>query len=185
MRGARRRVNAARTPQAGGHLYQKFRPRRVRRREASKKDKQPMGVEPFEHKVTGQRSARRARVLLAARLHTPAGTVEARLRDLSRKGALVECGALPAVGTAVTFERGETRVPATVAWLADGRIGLEFEHAIHESELLIHIGKPSPPAAAPQSFSRPGIIRGMSPKDRRIAKAWSVTVGLSLPDSQG
>lgn len=144
-----------------------------------------MGVEPFENNVTGQRSAKRARVLLAARLHTPDGVVAARLRDLSRKGALIECAALTEVGAAVLFERGETKVSATVAWIADGRIGLEFDHAIQENELLIHIGRPeraSPPRAY---FGRPGIMRGMSAKNRRIAQAWSVAVGLTVPDKEG
>ncbi len=143
-----------------------------------------MGVEPFENVTTGQRAAKRARVLLAAKLHTPAGVVDARLRDLSRQGALVECAALPEVGAAVVFERGETKVPATVAWIAAGRIGLEFDHAIHESELLIHIGRPDRAKPATPYFGRPGIMRGMSAKNRRIAHAWSVAVGLNVPDKE-
>ena len=144
-----------------------------------------MGAENFANQeVEGKRSAKRARVLLAARLHTPAGVVDARLRDLSRKGALVECAALPEVGVAVVFERGETRIPATVAWSADGRIGLEFDHAIQESELLIHIGRPKRATPASPYFGRPGIMRSMSAKDRRVAQAWSVAVGLNLPDKE-
>lgn len=143
-----------------------------------------MGVEPFENNVAGQRSAKRARVLLAARLHTPDGIVPARLRDLSRKGALIECAAMPEVGVAVVFERGKTRVPATVAWIADGRIGLEFDQAIHENELLIHIGRPDRAKPATPYFGRPGIMRGMSAKNRRVAQAWSVAVGLTLPDKE-
>ena len=51
-----------------------------------------MGVEGFiDGHDSGQRRAKRARVLLAARLETPGGDVEARLRDLSQRGALVEC----------------------------------------------------------------------------------------------
>ena len=48
-----------------------------------------MGVENFQNAPAGsKRSAKRARVLLAAKLQTPLGEVDARLRDLSRKGAL-------------------------------------------------------------------------------------------------
>ena len=165
------------------HVYQNF-ALRVYAGARPEKDQQPMGVEPFENNVTGQRSAKRARVLLAAKLHTPAGVVEARLRDLSRHGALIECAAMPEVGVAVVFERGETKVPATVAWIAAGRIGLEFDHAIQESELLIHIGRPDRAKPAAPYFGRPGIMRGMSAKNRRVAQAWSVAVGLTLSDKE-
>lgn len=143
-----------------------------------------MGVEPIENEATGQRAEKRARVLLAARLHTPLGVADACLRDLSCKGALIECYALPEVGAGVVFERGAVRIPATVAWIADGRIGLKFEHAIHESELLIHISRPASRRSAPLNFSRPGITRGMSARNRRAAEAWSVAVGLTLPDKE-
>ena len=103
-----------------------------------------------------------ARVLLAARLHTSAGVSEARLRDLSRHGALIESPAIVKPGSRVTFERGATHVPATVAWAAGIRIGLEFDDPIDESELLIHIGRARPAAPPPASYSRNGIARGMT-----------------------
>ena len=146
-----------------------------------------MGVENFANtSAEGKRSAKRARVLLAAKLRTTFGEVEARLRDLSRKGALVECPMSPEVGSAVEFVRGATVVSARVAWAAGNRVGLEFDHMIDENELLIHIGKPavpaaSPPSPYPQGYRRPSL--GLSPADRKIAKAWSVAVGLNLPES--
>jgi len=146
-----------------------------------------MGVENFANSAAeGKRSAKRARVLLAAKLRTTFGEVEARLRDLSRKGALVECPMVPEVGSAVEFVRGATVVPARVAWAAGNRVGLEFDHMIDEHELLIHIGRPAVSAASPapayaQGYKRPGL--GLSPADRKIAKAWSVAVGLNLPES--
>ena len=77
-----------------------------------------MGVENFQSKAAeGKRAAKRARVLLAAKLQTKYGEIEARLRDLSRKGALVECLEVPAVGTEVVFVRGKISVPARVAWV--------------------------------------------------------------------
>lgn len=142
-----------------------------------------MGVEPFETSETGQRSAKRARVLLAAKLHTSAGSYEARLRDISRSGALIESPAIVRAGLAVTFERGSSRVPATVAWASGIRIGLAFDHPIDESELLIHIGK-AKPAAAAVSYGRSGIANGMSARERRMAQAWSVAVGLNLPERE-
>ena len=46
------------------------------------------------------------------------------LRDLSRKGALLECPQVPNVGSAVVFIRGETVVNARVAWAAGNRVGI-------------------------------------------------------------
>lgn len=143
-----------------------------------------MGVEPFESVEAGQRASKRARVLLTAKLHTAAGVSDARLRDLSRHGALIESPAIVRPGMKVRFERGATSVPATVAWATGIRIGLEFEHPIDESELLIHIGK-AKPAVAPVSYGRSGIMSGMSAKDRKMAQAWSVAVGLNLPEKDG
>lgn len=183
MKGGGAKVNAARPRQKAADLYQNFAVR-VYAGARQEKDHQQMGVEPFENNVTGQRSAKRARVLLAAHLHTPDGIVPARLRDLSRKGALIECVASAKVGSSVLFERGAIKVSATVAWIADGRIGLEFDHPIQESELLIHIGRPERTRSPQPYFGRPGIMRGMSAKNRRIAEAWSVAVGLTVPDKE-
>lgn len=140
-----------------------------------------MGAETFV-KSEGQRAARRARILLAAKLHTPAGTIPARLRDLSRKGALVECAKVPPAGTEVTFERGATTVPARVAWAAAGRVGLEFHYMIDESDLLVHIGRAKEPPTISERYSRAAITFGMSAKERKVAQAWSVAVGLNLPE---
>ena len=146
-----------------------------------------MGVETFPKASAGNRAAKRARVLLAAKLQTSFGEVEARLRDLSRKGALVECAQVPDVGSEVVFVRGETIVSARVAWAAGNRVGLEFDHMIDEHELLVHIGKPAkgPPAPAyVQSYRRPGLGQGMSADERKVAQAWSVAVGLNLPEGK-
>lgn len=144
-----------------------------------------MGAESFDSTVAGNRGAKRARVLLAAKLHTPAGVVDARLRDLSRKGALIECKAQPETGTEVVFERGATRLNATVAWAAKDRIGLEFASPIDEQELLVHIGRPQMRPAPPPAYTRVGIMRGMNARDRDAARAWSVAVGLTLPEKEG
>ncbi len=142
-----------------------------------------MGVENFGNAPVGsKRSARRARVLLAARLETGAGEIEARLRDLSQKGALVECLQVPPVGSEVVFVRGTTRVPARVAWAGPDRVGLEFHHQIDEHEVLVQLGKR--PQPKPASLQRPGFGR-LSPDDRRVAEAWGATVGLTMPESDG
>jgi hypothetical protein len=131
--------------------------------------------------VGGKRATRRARVLLAAKLQTPFGEVECRLRDLSRKGALVECLKQPPVGSEVTFIRGSTIVPARVAWTAAGRVGLEFLFMIDEQEVLVQL-KRKTGAQNYERFRRPGLNEGMSEDARKLAHAWGVTVGLTVPN---
>jgi hypothetical protein len=142
-----------------------------------------MGVENFQNAPAGStRSAKRARVLLAARLQTPYGEVDARLRDLSRKGALVECVTVPPVGTEVVFIRGTTIVPARVAWAGENRVGLEFHYMIDEQEVLVHITRRPQPKA--ESFRRPGLKETLSEDQRKIARAWGVAVGINLPEGK-
>ena len=142
-----------------------------------------MGAENFQNATEGsKRSAKRARVLLTAKLQTPFGEVEARLRDLSRKGALVECAQVPPVGTEVVFIRGAMIVPARVAWAGEKRVGLEFHYMIDEQEVLVHIARPS--QARPESFRRPGLKEALSDDQRKVAKAWGMAVGLNVPEGK-
>jgi hypothetical protein len=140
-----------------------------------------MGVDNFDHSdVTGKRQTKRARVLLAAKLQTQAGEIDCRLRDLSRKGALIECSPTPPTNSEVIFQRGPISVPARVAWAQPGRVGLEFHYMIDEAEVLVQLG---PSAAKPtQRFRRPGIKEGVSEHERKLAVAWGVQVGINLPD---
>ena len=139
-----------------------------------------MGADNFlNSEVSGKRATRRARVLLAAKLKTPFGEVDARLRDLSRKGALVECGKQPPVGSEVVFMRGTTTVPARVAWTAAGRVGLEFLYMIDEQEVLVQLKKA--PRGQLERFRRPGLHESLSEQERRLAAAWGVNVGINLP----
>ena len=143
-----------------------------------------MGVENFPNASAGsKRSAKRARVLLAAKLQTPYGEIDARLRDLSRKGALIECAQCPPVGSEVTFIRGSTVVPARVAWASENRVGLEFHCMIDEQEVLVHITRR--PQSKPQSFRRPALKESISDDERRIVQAWRVATGLTLPEGKG
>ncbi|MDB5691352.1 MAG: PilZ protein [Alphaproteobacteria bacterium] len=140
-----------------------------------------MGVETFgDAGVTGKRQAKRARVLLAAKLQTPAGEVDARLRDLSRKGALVECTVAPPVGTEVVFSRTTTSVPARVAWTAGNRVGLEFAYMIDENEVLVQLRRTNGDQSQPR-FRRPGLFGDMSEQEKKLAQLWGVTVGIAVP----
>ena len=140
-----------------------------------------MGVEPFDKTdVTGKRQAKRARVLLAARLMTPDGEIDARLRDLSRKGALVECNVAPPAGTEVVFTRGATSVPARVAWSAGNRVGLEFAYMIDENEVLVQFRRTSGDQNQPR-FRRPSLFGDMSEQEKKLARMWGATVGIAVP----
>lgn len=139
-----------------------------------------MGADNFVNTdMGGKRATRRARVLLAAKLKTPFGEVDCRLRDLSRKGALVECGKQPPVGSEVVFMRGSTIVPARVAWTAAGKVGLEFVYMIDEQEVLVQLKKTSGGGSGDR-FRRPGLNEGLSDQERKLAEAWGVTVGLNV-----
>lgn len=142
-----------------------------------------MGVENSPQVTqAGKRALKRSRVLLAARLQTPLGEIEARLRDLSRKGALVECAEPLDVGTEVVFSRGETVVPARVAWSSGPRIGLEFDRMIEESEVLVQHA-PAPKQAVQPYYRRPFLSdRKMSEQDRQRAREWGLAMGLVIPD---
>ena len=146
-----------------------------------------MGAETFVKSVdVGKRSARRSRVLLAATLVTDSGEIACRLRDLSRKGALIECAQVPAPGSELVFKRGGTVVPARVAWAGDRRIGLEFLRMIDEQEVLIHIGRGTTVAGKDinERYRRPALSGSMSAEEREAARSWSVAVGLTLPEDK-
>jgi hypothetical protein len=142
-----------------------------------------MGAEPFDDATrASQRKAKRARVLLIARLKSAAGDIEARLRDLSRKGALLECEQRFSVGDEVVFSRGDTTVPARIAWTGGNRVGLEFLEMIDESEVLVHISRPQ--AQPQQRYRRPRLVgEDFTDEERKLVKLWSRSVGISAPDS--
>ena len=141
-----------------------------------------MGVEHFvDGPVAGKRKAKRARVLLAAKLQTASGEIDARLRDLSRKGALVECRDVPPVGTELVFSRGSTSIPARVAWTGADRVGLEFAYMIDEHEVLVQLKRTSTDQNQPR-FRRPRLFgEDMSEHDKQLARAWGLSVGIALP----
>ena len=118
-------------------------------------------------------------MLLAARLKTDSGDVDARLRDLSRKGALIECKQKMSVGDEVVFARGSTVVPARVAWVGGDRLGLEFLRMIDESEVLIHVSRVPPPQQ--QRFRRPRVrSEDLTDQERQLARVWAVSVGINV-----
>ena len=140
-----------------------------------------MGVESWvDAPAAGKRQAKRNRVLLAARVSCGSMECEVRLRDLSRKGALVEGDSVPPPGAEVLFSRGSISVPARVAWSVANRAGLEFAYMIDEGDVLVQLRRTSYDQKTPR-FRRPGLGEGMTDKDRRIAELWGVSVGIAVP----
>lgn len=141
-----------------------------------------MGVENFvDGAVSGKRSARRARVLIAAKIQTDEGEIEVKLRDLSRQGALIECDVPLAVGSEVMFSRGSTIVPARVAWAGGKRVGLEFHYKIDAGEVLVQLHRGSGDQQS-QRFRRPRLFgEDMTEHDKKLARVWGLSVGIALP----
>jgi len=141
-----------------------------------------MGVEHFvDGPVAGKRQAKRARVLLAAKLQTANGEIDCRLRDLSRKGALVECQTVPSIGTELMFTRGSTSIPARVAWTGSDRVGLEFAYMIDEQEVLVQLKRTSSDQNQPR-FRRPRLFgEDMSAQEKKLARLWGASVGIAVP----
>ena len=141
-----------------------------------------MGAHSFvDVPVAGKRSAKRARVLLAAKLRTGGGyDIDVRLRDLSPRGALVEGKALPPQGTETVFSRGSITVPARVAWTGEGRAGLEFAFPVDESEVLVQLKRTNVDSNQPR-FRRPRLGEDMSEQEKRLARLWGVSVGIAVP----
>lgn len=127
------------------------------------------------------RSTKRSLVLLTAKVVTSHGASEARLRNLSQNGALLEADVPPPVGLEVVFERGQTRVAGRVAWVANERFGVEFFTPIEESEVLIHVRRPQPVPLDPALFRRPAFRQSrLTPGERKLAEAWATTPGTRL-----
>jgi hypothetical protein len=53
--------------------------------------------------------------------------VEARIRDISTSGALLESDTLPESGKAIDLQCGDTTVRGRVAWADRGWFGVEFD----------------------------------------------------------
>ena len=141
----------------------------------------PMGVDSFTNAIGARkREAKRARVLLTARIDAPSGEITVRLRNLSRKGALVEGEGIPSKGEKLAFIRGNARVPARVVWVAGNQAGLEFRHPIDESELLVQVtragGQPDR-----RRYRRPRLTSDdITPEERMLIKLWGMSVDIDM-----
>ena len=124
-----------------------------------------------ESSFSQNRRSRRSNVLMAACVECDGIAVDTKLRNLSKEGALVEGAGLPAIGTKVTFSKGELRAAGTIAWSAGSRAGIAFDEALDPEAVLRHV--PTPRARAAFDHRRPR-LRGqeLTPGERKIAEDW-------------
>ncbi|KRB82432.1 diguanylate cyclase [Sphingomonas sp. Root710] len=78
----------------------------------------------------------RVAVLRAATIKSPRGTETGRVRNLSRSGAMIECGIPFRPGEAVTLDFGDGMpVKGVIRWNDEDRFGIAFDEPIEEAQL--------------------------------------------------
>lgn len=117
------------------------------------------------------RRSRRSNVLMAATVEFDGTLVKAKLRNLSKEGALVEGEGLPAIGQEVKFRKGDLYLSGNVAWRAGNRCGIAFDQPLDPESVLRHVPAPRPRMAAEHRRPR---LRGqqLTPGERKIAEDW-------------
>jgi hypothetical protein len=83
-----------------------------------------------------KRRHRRRRVWLSAVLIAPEAEAAVYIRDISCKGAMIETDAELRVGCRAILLRKGLETPVTVAWIHAPHIGLVFEEAFSEKDLV-------------------------------------------------
>ena len=87
-----------------------------------------------------KRDPKRSRVFLSAEIDPGTGPVEARIRDISSTGALIESDLLPEPGDMLQVLCGKACLQARVAWGDNGWFGVEFETPLLMSRLVDSAG---------------------------------------------
>lgn len=72
----------------------------------------------------------RTHIFLAAQFNTPSGNCAARIRNMSRTGALVEASILPEAGTPVRLVRGSLEAAGETVWRSGSRCGVAFSSLV-------------------------------------------------------
>ena len=104
-----------------------------------------------------RRQSIRSRVLMVAKLATPARDIDVRIRDISSGGARIEGVDLPRPGSDVILERGGFQGFARVIWSHGNAAGIQFDEPLDEAELMLKLKGLRPTTAPdPDQFRRPG-----------------------------
>lgn len=83
-----------------------------------------------------KRAPKRSRVFLSADYDSGNGPVEARIRDISGSGALLESAVEPAAGSAVQVSCGGAQMNGHVVWVENGWFGVEFDEPLKLGALV-------------------------------------------------
>ena len=121
---------------------------------------------------TEQRQTQRASVLLSAAVDCEGSTGNFKVRDLSSSGAGIEGELLPVKGSYLVFRRNGRAARGRVAWVRQGRCGLEFAEALDFKAALRKIPAPKPLARSMEK--RPGLTsKPLSRGDRAMLERWA------------
>jgi hypothetical protein len=108
---------------------------------------------------TGQRAGARDSLMLTAQLRIEGkpDTAQVRVRNLSSGGMMAEYAAPVSSGTPLEVEvRGVGWITGRIAWSAEGRVGVAFDHAIDPLLARKPVGKGGSPDTG---FVKPIIAR--------------------------
>lgn len=86
------------------------------------------------------RSQNRSNVFLSASLLVDATSVPVRVRNMSRRGALLDGSSLPESGAKVRLVRGELTAEGNIAWHRDGQAGIRFAGEIDVGSWVKKVG---------------------------------------------
>jgi len=121
----------------------------------------------------GRRASIRSRVLMVAKLATPARDIDVRIRDISTGGARVEGADLPRPGSDVVLKRGGFEGFARIVWSHGNVAGIQFDEPIEEAELMLRLkGLRAPTTPDPDQYRRPGFSHGETHPALSNGRGW-------------
>jgi hypothetical protein len=83
-----------------------------------------------------QRAEARRNMFVMATLYCPGGSAPARIRNMSRTGALIESAVEAPENSPVRLSRGTLSVSGSIAWRLDNRAGVRFDAVIQVDDWL-------------------------------------------------
>ena len=83
-----------------------------------------------------KRDPKRSRVFLSAEVESGSGALQARIRDISSSGALLEAQSTPGAGEHVDLTCGDTSMQGRVVWAERGWFGVEFDTPLRVNRLV-------------------------------------------------
>lgn len=123
----------------------------------------------------GQRRAPRKQVFVMVQLIGDFGEARAKLLDLSKRGARLDCALALNPDDRLLVTRGDLTIPARVTWANDRSAGLEFLEEV-PPERLLSAASPGARAGGPKGGAAPFRITPMPAltrsDERRLARIW-------------